>query len=401
MAQVASAVIIAIGMIGPPAARAAARHGSSAQRPSAARNAAAKRRSTLATGDKQGWNGFGPGSWPGGSWRPYSNSSPFNQPIGTSKVVAGSAAMVSAVLSRFGRPAPLVAGASGTAGDFGHPVYYAQPTDPQLTLRPTENWGNNPIAGVRIPVPTRAKPAGGADGHMTIVTPDGWEYDLWQAHRAGSHLDFSWGGRTRIDGSGLGSGATAALFGGLAGVIRPEELAAGHIDHALFIVLKCTSNNESFGHGVSTSPASTGDGSYVYPAEHGGSVCGAGDPDLPPLGTRFMLDMTGAQIRALDVPNWKKTILTALARYGGYVGDTGGAGFGFEFQSSATYTSFGTLDPLVAFARRNHIPSWHGEYAFNMADGVNWRRYLRIVAPPSADGGQASARRAKTSRAGR
>ena len=33
--------------------------------------------------------------------------------------------------------------------------------------------------------------------------------------------------------------------------------------------------------------------------------------------------MSDAQIAALAVPAWKKTILTALAHYGGYVGDTG------------------------------------------------------------------------------
>ena len=43
--------------------------------------------------------------------------------------------------------------------------------------------------------------------------------------RGGGRIDISWGGRTRIDGQGLDSSATAAGFGNLAGKLRAEELA--------------------------------------------------------------------------------------------------------------------------------------------------------------------------------
>ena len=49
----------------------------------------------------------------------------------------------------------------------------------------------------------------------------------------------AWGGRTRIDGDGLGSAAVAANFGTLAGLVRPEELEAGRIEHALFMTVPC------------------------------------------------------------------------------------------------------------------------------------------------------------------
>ncbi|HYV14547.1 MAG TPA: hypothetical protein VE972_00825, partial [Conexibacter sp.] len=90
-----------------------------------------------------------------------------------------------------------------------------------------------------------------------------------------------------------------------------------------------------------------------------------------------------AQIAALNVPAWKKTILTALAHYGGYVGDTGGPGFGLQFESSATYTVFGLADPLVAFAQQNGISSSGGIYVFDVASGVDWARYLRVLTPPA------------------
>jgi hypothetical protein len=239
---------------------------------------------------------------------------------------------------------------------------------------------------MQIPIPDDAKPAAGGDGHMTVVEPDGWEYDFWQVQskpQGGGTLTFNGGGRTRVDGNGLGSFGTAAGFGNLAGMIRAQELAAGHIDHALFIVVKCTSIGTSYGYGVHQG-ASSANGSYVYPATHGASTCSSTDPNLPPAGARFQLAMSDAQIAALSVPQWQKTILTALAHYGGYVGDTGGSGFGFMFEDSTMYTSLGKADPLAQFAQANAVPQWNGQYVFHAGDGVNWGQYLRVIAPPAA-----------------
>jgi hypothetical protein len=292
-----------------------------------------------------------------------------------------SQALVEKALS-WGAPGNLVAGTSGTANDWGHPTYYAQPTDPIYTLHATEPWGRNSLEGMKIPVPAAARPAGGGDAHMTVVTPDGWEYDLWRAKApSGGTIEFGWGGRTRVDGNGLGSAGTASGFGNLAGMIRGPELASGHIDHALFIVLKCAAKGTGFGSGAT--PTSYGS-SYVYPATHGGSTCATDDPNLPPMGAHFMLAMSDAQIQRLLVPAWKKTILTALAHYGGYVGDTGGPGFAFMFESGATYTSLGFADPLVSFAVTNLVPAWDGNYVFNVAGGVEWSKYLRVLTPPPA-----------------
>jgi hypothetical protein len=331
-----------------------------------------------------GWNGFGAGSWPSADWRPYSDSSPFNQAIPADAAAhPDSARIVSEVLS-WNQPGNLVAGSADTSSDYGHPTYYSQPGDPVYTLHATD--GSPSIEGLRIPVPDAARPAAGGDAHMTIVTPDGWEYDLWDVQSkpaGGGTLTFALGGRTRIDGDGLNSYGTAARYGNLAGVIRAQELAAGHIDHALFISVKCTSTSTDFGDGTQPAPGG-GQSAYVYPASHGGSGCsGAESADAPPMGARFQLDMSDAQIAALNVPSWKKTILTALAHYGGYVGDTGGPGFGFQFESSTMYTSFGFADPLVSLAKQSGISPWNGQYAFNMSGGVDWARYLRVLAPPS------------------
>ena len=332
----------------------------------------------VATSAADGWRGFGPGHWPGADWRPYADSSPFNQSAqGGVQVHPNSAALVQRSL-QWGAPGNLVASADSD-GDFGHPTFYSQPSDPLFTLRSA--GGRSAIDGLRIPIPEVARAAGGDDGHMTVVTPDGWEYDFWQVTSkpaGGGTMTFNGGGRTRIDGDGLNSYGTAALYGNLAGMIRAPELIAGRIDHALFIVLKCTSSTTDFGYG--TTKNSTSSGAFVYPALHGGASCS--DPNVPPMGARFRLNMSDGQIQALPVPAWKKTILTALAHYGGYVGDTGGPGFGFMFESSTTYTAFGVQDPLVPFAQQNRLPVWEGQYVFKVADGVDWTRYLQVLAPP-------------------
>lgn len=332
----------------------------------------------------QGWNGFGAGSWPGANWRPYAASSPFNTPAAGAAVHPNSAAYVKKILS-WGKPGTLVAGVADTTKDYAHPTYFAQPTDPVYTLHATST--KNAIEGLKIRIPSAARPAAGNDGHMTVVQPDGWEYDFWRVSSkpaGGGTLTFSIGGRTRIDGSGLDSRATASNFGNMAGSIRGAELAAGKINHALFVVLRCTSGTTSFGYGTKPAPGG-GQSAYVYPASHGGASC---DNAAPPMGARLKLDMSDAQISALAVPAWKKTILRALATYGGYVGDTGGSGFAFQFESGSGYTSFGAADPLVTYAKsigmRAGTGDWAGTYAFEMASGVDWARYLRVLVPPAA-----------------
>jgi hypothetical protein len=295
--------------------------------------------------------------------------------------------MVTRVL-QWGQPANVALGVAETSEDYMHPVYYAQPSDPTYTLHATAPWGSDPINGMKIPIPAGARAAGGSDGHMTVITPEGWEYDFWQVSSipaGGGTMTFSWGGRLRIDGSGLGGEATAANFGLLAGVIRPQELEAGAINHALFVVLKCTSNTTEFGFG--THEHATGDpgGSFVYPADKGGSRCsGESEANVPPMGARLALAMSDEEIEALNVPSWRKTILRALAHYGGYVGDTGGAGIGLQFESGSSYTSQGLPDPWVTFGKKHSLPMLGGHYTLNVAEGVNWQQYLRVVAPPNA-----------------
>ena len=326
----------------------------------------------------QGLAAFGGGAGAPACWRPYGWGSPWNRVVPRGARVEGRSAAVVGRLLSWGPAQNLLAGHADSGADYYHPLYFSSGSDPVFELHATQAWGRAEIEGHRVRVPDAARAAGGGDGHLAVITEDGWEYDLWAVSskpRGGGRLEFGWGGRTRVDGDGLGSNATAAHFGLAAGVIRAPELEAGRIEHALFMGVRCTA------------PASES----VYPAAPGtGEPCskqrGESDVDAPPMGARFVLDMSDAEIDALRVPGWKKTILRALASYGMIVGDAIGSGsWGLQFESGSTYTSFGQPDRLAQFARAAGIPTWNGMHVFNLQDGVDWTR-LRLIAPCVSSG---------------
>jgi hypothetical protein len=230
---------------------------------------------------------------------------------------------------------------------------------------------------MRVAIPDAARAAGGSDGHLSVIDQaSGWEYDFWAVSskpEGGGVLEIGWGGRTRIDGDGLDSPATAAHFGLAAGVIRPAELLAGEINHALFMAVRCTN------------------GTSVYPAgPNTGRACseiGLSNKDAPAMGQRFFLDMSAAEIAAQQVPEWQKTILTAMARYGMYVGDTGGGGWNVGFESGSSYTSFGHPDPWLSVAAQLGVGTWHDPdlgrdlAIFDYRRAADWAQRLRVAAP--------------------
>jgi hypothetical protein len=312
----------------------------------------------------------GPSS-PPACWRPYASTSPFNQPIPRHARVAPDSPRIVRRLLGFGPLQHLTAGDAGTTRDAGRAVYFNGPDDPVFVVHCTRPWGTCPVEDARIRIPDAARVPGGADGHLSVVdAATGWEYDFWRVRskpHGGGRLLVAWGGRTRIDGDGLGSYAVASRFGTLAGALRPEELEAGRIGHALAISVRCDS------------------GRFVYPAMHSGWPCaaaGLSDGDAPPMGTRFQLDMTPAQIDALPVPAYRKTILRAMARYGMYVADTGGS-WAIVQESGLVTLSFGLGDRWTDLARSVGASYWPPDrrYVIDIRDGVDWARYLRVIDP--------------------
>lgn len=327
---------------------------------------------------------------PPGCFRFYGPESPFNTLIGGSPAVdPNSANIVSRLMSFKATPQQIPLNVADTTLDYSHPLYYSQPSDPVYTIHCTENWGTCAVEGAKVKIPSAARPAAGSDGHMAVIDQaNGVEYDFWGVSSTkpanGGTLDINWGGKTPIgnnSGTGLGSNATAAWFDLAAGEIRPEEMESGAINHALFMVVKCTN------------------GTSVYPAPAGttGSVCsdeGLSNTNAPAMGQHFYLAMTNSQVDTLSAPAWQKIMLHALVNYGAYVGDTGGQGWNFQVESGSSYTSFGQTDPWLTYAQQQNLPSsidsslsGRQVYQMNLGSVVNWAGLWRVVAPPDSTGG--------------
>jgi hypothetical protein len=300
---------------------------------------------------------------------PGNSSSPFNQPVGaTPQVLPNSAAMVSFLLGDHIPGSPIPEDQTRPGGG-ARPLYYATNSDPLVELVATESWGQNPLTGRKIRVPQESVAEESTDGHLTIVlAPNnakvaGETVDLWQAQpvKEGKLL-FSWGGPGNMTGTLLqseGLSADAAGFDLQAGQVRGPELKAGVIRHALVVAVK------------DVKPT------YVYPASH--TDGSSGEAAAPAMGQHFYLAYSDAEIAALPVLPWKKAILTALAHYGFYVGDSGNYTLGFLWEGS---NRSGAPEPFVEIGKEQGLPSSEGSYTFKLSEGVDWTR-LRAIAPPA------------------
>lgn len=323
---------------------------------------------------------------PSADSRPYSIASPFNQEIPPNPtVVPQSDAIVKAALANgvgtlsFGQI---------TSKQFGHPVYIARDTDPQVTV----HVGGYSLTGMKIRLPALAKAAGGGDGHIGVVQPDCWEIDLWHVTaRSATDITAEIGYRQRYDGPGVVTpgmaktdktlGGTTASYVGLdAGTIGPEELIAGHINHALFLVLSCGSSDTSFGFGVQAPGASGrgGRGSFVYPAFKGDAACSG---VRAPMGARFYLPLTPAQVAATGAPLWEQAEANAVHQYGAIVSDTGGPGFGFMLKPDLQWTALGQPNPYLPLATKYGLKkdSTYG-YPLRPSGKIPWDK-MQVVAP--------------------
>ena len=235
----------------------------------------------------------------------FSQTSPLNLPIRPATAThPGSARMVEA-LGEAGSDHHFVL----SVGAYTVPVYYAAPGTRRFVVRLTASWATRrAITGV--PIPANARPDPGTDGHMAIVDrATGCEYDFWQASRgADGSWTASWGNRTALAGVGIfrgSAGARASGFALLAGLVFPNELRRGLIDHALAIAVPNTRR------GAPIPPATWSDG-------------GTDGPEGIPMGARLQLDPE-LDLSTLGLSRYELVIARALQVYGAFVVDTGGA----------------------------------------------------------------------------
>ena len=187
---------------------------------------------------------------------------------------------------------------------------------------------------VQFPIPAGATPSTGSDHHLAVINGT-QELDMWNAAYDSAKDTWSAGFLVINDATGWGAscaqglhcnGAVAAGFGLLGGQVRPEEIAQGHIDHALSITTPYTRAS------YIACPATHQDGKY-------------NDTAAIPEGALIQLDPS-FNVDAQSWPTWEKIIAKALQKYGAFVSDTGGSmalrGFTDVNAGSATWSSAGT-----------------------------------------------------------
>ena len=236
----------------------------------------------------------------------YASSSFWNTPIsGSPAVDANSAAMVARSIL------PYTKGANfANTDDWGIGLAYARNGDKTYTITGAIYYDTGPVS---FRIPAGATPTTGDDHHLVVI--DGTkELDMWQARYDAASDSWTAGSRFVTDINGWGAmaapgqragGAVAAGFAGMGGVVRPEEIAQGHIDHALSLTVPLVRA------GFIAAPATATDGF-------------SSDPASLPEGAHLQLD-PGFNVAAQTWPAWQKVIATALQTYGAFVSDRGGS----------------------------------------------------------------------------
>ncbi len=186
-------------------------------------------------------------------------------------------------------------------------VFYADENTPHYDVKLTALWAPKKKM-LKVPIPNWAIPDPEDDGEMAIIDlSTGYEYDFWQAKKENGQWRASWVNRISIDSDGIyeqGYSARGCGFALLAGLVWPDELKAGRIEHALVFSYDFTKKD------TIVWPATETDGDTVS------------DKAIPE-GARVQLD-PGLDLDLLGLEPWEKTIAKALQEYGMFLCDDGG-----------------------------------------------------------------------------
>jgi hypothetical protein len=282
-----------------------------------------------ATGGK---NGTGGAAATGGTmatggtiaWRPFSNDSPWNTPIGANPTLDPNS---KALIADWENSSPYGEHLDVNIKDFSIPLFYADATTPTYTVRADVGgygWSgsNGQNTTGTMPIPGNAAPDHESDHHLLVIDKQQMqEWGCWNMVRetAGWHAGLC----ATVDLKGTGvrpiaegnptwytsHGARACGFPLVAGLIRVEEIQAGRIDHALVV---------AYPHiraGFYTPPASTAQAANGNGAQKDRGI---------PCGGRIQYDPS-INLDTLKLTRTGRIIMQALQEYGAYVGDFSGA----------------------------------------------------------------------------
>jgi hypothetical protein len=296
---------------------------------------------------------------------PYSATSPWNTPVGSSPTVDPRNAQFISSMD------PSTAKLTSDPTQYTLPVYYATNATPKANVTYAEGFfsdvtnngqtltnyrpANAAQRVTQMPIPSGLAAAAGSDAQIIIINTDTGEewgashftktstgYSAWNI----GHYNIAWSGVPPYDANGNPYWNRGPRIPYLTGLVRPCEIAQGHIDHALAVGLPKTSPE------------------FVYPAtgSDGQSPASTGIPE----GTRLQLDPTVSDDTIRNTWNCTGacfTVAKAAQKYGMYVADTAGrAKVYFEYEATAKWNgaiTAGTVSPIPLSKFRAVRPPAH------------------------------------------
>ncbi|WP_214407132.1 hypothetical protein [Pseudonocardia lacus] len=207
-----------------------------------------------------------------------------------------------AYVAGFAGPPPVVA-----IRNFTAPIFVADERTARYEIAPTASYATPEATLARVPIPPNALADPADDGHLAVLdTTTNCVFEMYRAERDGSGgWTAEWVNATPADGDGIypdGLATRASGFSIAAGLIWPEELVAGRIEHALVFAYPATRAGDP------VEPATRSDGRTDA-------------PDALPIGAHVVLDPE-LDLSTLGLSGPELTIATALQEYGMYLADS-------------------------------------------------------------------------------
>lgn len=281
--------------------------------------------------------------------RPYTDSSPWNTPIGPDPDYHPDSDAYIAELAEAGK-------LTSDPTQYTTPVYEVSARTRRVTVELTGLYSyvtaDNSIlnrlqpGAIDVPIPPNAETSAGDDSELILVDPvTGDEWGFWQLRRSDAgrwsavnayHYNIRWSGVPPREQDGRPFGSRGAGVPQLVGLVLPCEIERGRIEHALGFAYDHPSEE------------------HVYPASKSD---GTGDDSALPEGSRLQLDpsITEGEMREWGCRGPCLTVARALQTYGMYVLDNSGRPkIAFEDERTADWN--GRIDaetvspiPLSAF----------------------------------------------------
>jgi hypothetical protein len=199
----------------------------------------------------------------------------------------------------------------GGGGRYGIPYIVVPASEPKRAMNWTAYGDEADPGPYPIPpnAPVEGAPATDGDRHVLVLQKGTCHlYELYRGFWRGNHWDADVGVNWNLSSNALRpmgwTSADAAGLPILPGLVRYDEVAAGHIDHAVRFTVPSSQKG------------------YILPATHYASS--STNPNLPPMGLRVRLKASYSLSR---FRGQSLVILKALKTYGMIVADNGSPWF--------------------------------------------------------------------------